>query len=334
MVKPFISIVAIAYNRRKFIKDAIKSIINSMAIEDNYELVVVKNFKDEYVDCLVKKLSGKSILADIASIGAKVALGIRIASGDVITFLEDDDMYTSERLRIIEKTFEANPSLIYYHNNVLTIDELGKLVCDRLVEESNIFENVIAGTREDKLRAFKRYGWSLGLRLSSMAVRKDFAMKWANIIRAFPDLVDVLIFMLALAEEGSIIHDPRRLTYYRISGTSASSVRAVRDPAVRFTKAVKNAARHALARHMLVTLANRIGLRGYVGYDEATIIGGIYSGWGKYLAKAMINLMDDVTITRLASFIFGLAYLLSPYLAKRLIYLYYTRAFGVWGSGH
>jgi hypothetical protein len=119
-----------------------------------------------------------------------------------------------------------------------------------------------------------------------MAVRKDFAMKWASIIRLFPDLVDVLLFMLALAEEGTILHDPRRLTYYRVSGTSASSVRAVKNPTVRFVKAVKNAARHALARHMLVALANRIGLGEYVGYDEATIRGGIYGGWGKYLAKA------------------------------------------------
>jgi len=241
-------------------------------------------------------------------------------------------MYVSERLKIIEKTFKANPSLIYYHNNVLTIDELGKLVCDKLVEETNIFESVVASTREDKLRVFKRYGWRLGLRLSSMAVRKDFAMKWASIIRLFPDLVDVLIFMLALAEEGTIIHDPRRLTYYRVSGTSASSVRAVRDPEIRFTKAVKNAARRALARHMLVALANRIGLGEYVGYDEATIIGGIYGEWGKYLVKAAINLLDGTTITRLASTILGLTYLLSPYLAKRLIYLYYTKVFGVWGS--
>jgi glycosyltransferase involved in cell wall biosynthesis len=332
MVKPFISIIVIAYNRREFIKDALKSIINSVTIKDNYELIVIKNFKDEYADCLVRKLSGKSILADIASIGAKVALGTRMANGDVITFLEDDDMYVSERLKIIEKTFKANPSLIYYHNNVLTIDESCKLVCDKLVEETNIFESVVASTREDKLRVFKRYGWRLGLRLSSMAVRKDFAMKWASIIRLFPDLVDVLIFMLALAEEGTIIHDPRRLTYYRVSGTSASSVRAVRDPEIRFIKAVKNAARHALARHMLVALANRIGLGEHVGYDEATIIGGIYGEWGKYLAKVAINLLDGTTITRLASTILGLTYLLSPYLAKRLIYLYYTKVFGVWGS--
>jgi len=135
MVKPFISIVVIAYNRREFIKDALKSIINSVAIKDNYELIVIKNFKDEYADCLVRKLSGA-----------------------------------------------------------------------------------------------------------------------------------------------------------------------------------------------------RAGLGEYVGYDEATIIGGIYGGWGKYLAKAAVNLLDGTTITRLASIILGLTYLLSPYLAKRLIYLYYTKVFDVWGS--
>jgi len=55
----------------------------------------------------------------------------------------------------------------------------------------------------------------------------------------------VLIFLLALAHKGAILHEPERLTYYRISGISASSIRAVRDPINRFVRAVKNAARHA-----------------------------------------------------------------------------------------
>jgi len=40
MVKHFISIVLVAYNRREFIKDAVKSIMNFVTIEDDYELVV------------------------------------------------------------------------------------------------------------------------------------------------------------------------------------------------------------------------------------------------------------------------------------------------------
>ena len=331
MKRPFISVIITAYNRREFIRDAVNSIINSASPKDEYEIIVIKNFRDEYVDGTVEKIGGKNIVADLVSIGAKVALGVEVASGDVITFLEDDDAYLPSRLGNIERAFEHMPSLIYYHNNVVVINEIGKMIYDKLIDETNIYDTVVAHDYEDKIRAFKKYGWNLGLRTSSMAVRRNFVHRWVGVIRRFPDLIDVLIFLLALVSDGAIYHDPRPLTYYRISGTSASSTRAVKDPLNRFSRAIRNATRHAVARHMFVTLAEKIGLRKYVRYDEATVIGGIYGDWGMWLSHAMIDLARCSSIRCVGSAMFGLTYLISPWLAKRLVYLYYTSAFSTWG---
>ena len=320
MKKPFISVIITAYNRREFIRDAINSVINSTLPEDEYEIIVIKNFRDEYVDDMIEKTGGKSIITDIVSIGAKVAQGIEVASGDVIAFLEDDDAYLPSRLGNVRNVFERVPSLIYYHNNVVAIDENGKVIHDKLIEEANMHNTVIAYNYEDKLNVFRRYGWGLGLRLSSMAVKRVFIDKWVNVIRRFPDIVDILIFTLALIDTGTILHDPRRLTYYRVSSTSASSVRMISDPVSRFDKAMKNAIRHALARHMLVTLAKESGLSKYIKYDEATIIGGIYGNWGRWLSRAIIGLVNCKSMTCIGSVILGLTYLVNPWLAKRLIY--------------
>ena len=122
MKRPFISVIITAYNRREFIRDAVNSIINSMLPEDEYEIIVIKNFRDEYVDNIVEKIGGKSIFTNLISIGAKAALGIDAAEGDVITFLEDDDMYLPDRLEIIRKVFDNDPSLIYYHCLLYTSD--------------------------------------------------------------------------------------------------------------------------------------------------------------------------------------------------------------------
>jgi glycosyltransferase involved in cell wall biosynthesis len=56
MKKPFISAIITAYNRREFIRDAVNSVINSVLPEDEYEIIVVKNFRDEYVDSIVANL--------------------------------------------------------------------------------------------------------------------------------------------------------------------------------------------------------------------------------------------------------------------------------------
>ena len=330
MKKPFISVIITAYNRREFIRDAVNSVINSALPEDEYEIIVVKNFKDEYVDNIVEKTGGKSIIANLVTVGAMIALGINAAIGDIVTFL-DDDMYLPNRLSIIKRIFKSAPSLIYYHNNVITINETGSIIRDELVESTNIYNSIIAYNYEDKLDILKRYGLGLGLRSSSIVVKGSFIKRWVNIIKYFPELPDVIIFLLALIDEGAIIHDPRPLTYYRVSSTSASSVRAIVNPINRFNRAVRINARHALARHMLVTLAKKSGLSKYIKYDEATIIGGIYGNWGRWLSKAVIDLLMCGSIKCIGSAMFGLTYLISPWLAKRLVYLYYTRVFNAWG---
>jgi len=330
MKRPLISVIITTYNRREFIRDAVNSIISSTLPEDEYEIIVVKNFKDENVDSIVEKTGGKSIIANLVTIGAMIALGINAARGDIVTFL-DDDMYLPNRLSIIKRIFKSIHSLIYYHNNVITINETGSIIRDKLVESTNIYNSIIAYNYEDKLDVLKRYGLGLGLRLSSIAVKGSFIKRWVNIIKYFPELQDAIVFLLALIDEGAIIHDPRPLTYYRVSSTSASSVRAIVNPINRFNRAVRINARHALARHMLVTLAKKSGLSKYIKYDEATIIGGIYGNWGRWLSKAIIDLVMCGSIKCIGSATFGLTYLISPWLAKRLVYLYYTRAFNAWG---
>ena len=82
--------------------------------KDEYELIVVM-----YVDDVVKNMKGKSLLADLISYRTKMTLAIEKAEGDAICSLDDDDMYSPWRLEVIRIKFKHNPSLIYYHNNVL-----------------------------------------------------------------------------------------------------------------------------------------------------------------------------------------------------------------------
>ena len=52
----------------------------------------------------------------------------------------------------------------------------------------------------------------------------------------------------------------------------------------------------------------------------------------KWLSRVVIDLVGCQSMTCIGSIMFGLMYLVSPWFAKRLIYLYYTRVFDVlWG---
>jgi len=56
MRNPFISVIVTAYNRRKYVRHATESVISSTLPRDGYELIVVKNFRDEFVNNTAKKL--------------------------------------------------------------------------------------------------------------------------------------------------------------------------------------------------------------------------------------------------------------------------------------
>ena len=327
MGKPIISVVITAYNRRQYLKYAIKSVLNQTIDRSKYEIIVIKNFKDPVVDNLVERNHGKVIDMDIMSIGAKFAKGIEESEGEIVAFLEDDDLWYSRKLAQTLKEFTKDDNLIYYHHNVYVINENGQLIRDKLIEESNINKYIKALTEQEKIALFKEYGWGPGLRMSSIAIRRDSYIKYTSVIKLLPDVVDVAIYLLSLAIPGTLMHAPQKLTFYRIHSQSSSSVRFTKGKE-RLIMAIKNSIRHAVARHGLIVMARNLtpDISKYVTYDEASIVGGIFANWRLYTAVMAVNLLKLCKSSNcVAAAILGTMNTLSPTLTKMILTKYYER---------
>ena len=59
-----------------------------------------------------------------AGLGGKIVDGLNNCSGDVVTFLEDDDCYERDRLEFVEESF-GDPGLTYLQNGFTVIDAQG-----------------------------------------------------------------------------------------------------------------------------------------------------------------------------------------------------------------
>jgi glycosyltransferase involved in cell wall biosynthesis len=57
-----ISVIISAYNRKEFLKNAIRSVYNQLLDKGLYEVVVVKNFEDKDIDDYIAKLGYKNIV--------------------------------------------------------------------------------------------------------------------------------------------------------------------------------------------------------------------------------------------------------------------------------
>ena len=198
-----ISVVITAHDRKTFLLDAVNSVLNQTLNRGKYEIIVVKNFK-EYDDYLESK-GVKSIYTEEKPTGKKIAIGVEESKGNVICLLDDDDMFTREKLEIVYHEFK-DPRLVFYNNSKIFINEHG----DKIGEEKS--ERIELLNREKSLKFLRK----LSLNISSTCVNKQIID--LKKLRNIGYVVDVLMYYFAVNYGGKLVKDSRKLTLYRLHG--------------------------------------------------------------------------------------------------------------------
>ena len=197
---PYISIIIIAYKREEFLLNAIKSVINQTLDKKYYEIIVVKNFADNTIDTYIKNNHIIGIVSKEDSLFGKLIEALNIANGQIISFLEDDDLFSNNKLEIVYNKFKANNNLCYYHNNHITVNEKYQKI------DSNA-------------------GKSPAFNLSSISVRKsilnlnNIKSQWS--LEHFRYLTDQFMYLLALESGQKIIARKEKLTYYMFHSSAS-----------------------------------------------------------------------------------------------------------------
>ena len=73
--------------------DAVNSALNQTLPKDEYEIIVVKNFEDENIDRFLEEHSVRNIIVKEEPLSAKIVKGVEESRGEVISFLDDDDLW-------------------------------------------------------------------------------------------------------------------------------------------------------------------------------------------------------------------------------------------------
>ncbi len=124
-----ISVVIAAYNRKKFLLTAVNSVLNQTLEAENYEVIVIKNFKDDEIDMKLGQLRVMPILVEEpVSALELIQLGISASKNEIVAFLDDDDQFEKEKLETVFKAFNQVESLVYYHCGFKQVDEMGNLI--------------------------------------------------------------------------------------------------------------------------------------------------------------------------------------------------------------
>jgi len=224
-MKPYITVILLDYNRREFLLDAFNSALNQTLDRSKYEIIVTKNFTDDKIDSYIKKNGGKLVFFEKGSYGEQVADALKYAKGEVICFLEDDDLFMKEKLEYIYSAFLENKNLIYVNNARIYIDDKGNYLDKNPFKFEKREKDVIITDFNKKPVALLRIQQYTGswYNPSSIAIRKVILKRFRNSLYSIKSAPDVFYYFISLIS-GDLLISNQPLSKYRVHESTSNSI--------------------------------------------------------------------------------------------------------------
>ena len=226
--------IIIAYNRKEYLVDAIKSVTNQTLDKKYYEIIVIKNYNDCKIDDFINTNNIINIFSSDNSLSGKIYNALKIANGKIISFLEDDDLFFPSKLMEIYANFINNKDLVYYHNNFIKTD-------NRLFEMdySEHQKNKKTFFKLSKLNNIKIINYliskkSIALNMSAITIRKSYFNDSLEILKNIEMASDMFFFFYLSGKSDNskeiLIYDkPLSIWFTHNSASNISSDLGIRE---------------------------------------------------------------------------------------------------------
>lgn len=215
-----ISVILTAFNREKYIPEALKAILNQTLDHSNFEVIVISNFKvSNPKDGSVFPIRN---IIQSGSFGEYLYTAITAAQHEIIAFLDDDDIWSIDRLNRILEVFKSFQDVIYYHNSQWYIDGKGNIIRPLF---QNPRRNNCSSLRlipKSYRQVSKFINLAAGFNLSSISIRKSAFTDSLEYLRKINANPDGFFFWNAIAKGGAIYQDNLKLTGYRMHDQNLS----------------------------------------------------------------------------------------------------------------
>ena len=212
---PLISVLIIAHNRKTYIHEAVDSVLNQSLNREYYEVIVIKNFNSPDIDNYLHSNNVLNIYTNAESLGGKIREGIKASHSDIISFLEDDDLWEKNRLEKVLEVFNTNDNIGYMHNNYKLINESANELNGSLFKDD--YEPYIININDlsiNKIRKAIKIGAFFNL--SCISIRKDILINKLEGLNKTQVAVDNFMFYSALNSTYNLVISNEKLTKYRI----------------------------------------------------------------------------------------------------------------------
>ncbi len=129
MSEPKISVVIPVYNSADFFARTLECVLRQTS--PAHEIVVINDGSTDNTQELLDRYKGRIVTKTIKNSGCAAARneGVRIATGDVIAFLDGDDLWFRKKLKVVMKYLKRYPDIDFFCSNYLVYSEYhGRIV--------------------------------------------------------------------------------------------------------------------------------------------------------------------------------------------------------------
>jgi len=229
---PYISVIVTAYKRRQYIYNALLSLKAQTLPRDKYEVIVVKDFEDPQTDNLIKDMGWKNVYSNEEYQGRMYLNGLKETSGDVITFLDDDDTYMPNRLEYVYNVFVRNPDIGYLQHSHTHVDINGNILpmfeadaSRNLIPQSElkltwdmISKYKERGYSDPILYIFNNYRLHPDVNSTSIAVKRELLDRHKDLLNELPYEPDCFLFASAITDKASMFFSDAKLSTWTYHG--------------------------------------------------------------------------------------------------------------------
>lgn len=145
MIQPLVTVIITTYNRAEFLEEAILSVYNQTY--KNIEIFVIDDGSSaNYAELICEKYSNcKYIYKTNGGLSSARNHGVKLANGEYIAFLDDDDFWLDTKIEKQVKILLENKEVDCVHSSAKVVDE-----------NSNLTGQVIGASKD---KAHKRSGY-------------------------------------------------------------------------------------------------------------------------------------------------------------------------------
>lgn len=218
-----ISVIIVAHDREEYIEEALESVMTQEMDDNPLEIILVKNFPDNGSQQINKNVKIKSIvIPGQSTVTEKLAIGIENSEGQLLLFLEDDDLFLPGHIREVIKAFHTNENLCLFHNSndflvrrkIKHNFQLGSSLKFDLLFDKNVDNDVLDSY----------LSMNISYNMSSISIEKRILVNCTHTLRKIVSSPDMFVFLCALSSGRKILATKSVLTRVRVHDTMSRAI--------------------------------------------------------------------------------------------------------------